>query len=468
MKRISEKKSNKIIDKRRNKEQKKKILFLQIMGLFICLGIVLVIANFFRQKLSDHTISKMIVSTEEETKVSLITESFVETIPETTITPTETTEIPLPETEPTLPEPTELLPENPVAEAYFGTLPVASRAEPLRSFEARAIYIGMLGFDTTVVDFIRDTHINSVVIDLKESDGVKFNTKNQLAHEIDAVYSGAIDLRSVIEQYHAEDIKVIGRIVCFKDPLLAEKEPDRSIKGASGTPLLFSNEDRKNFINPYDVRNWEYNIELALEAVEAGVDEIQFDYVRFPVGNTTTGERPYFGEPDVTPEKYEVIDRFLQTARIRIQDEYGVPLSADVFGIILSGGASGDNLGQNWETVGLTGISAVCPMVYPSHYALNSGLNGHTFPKPDLQPYEVIYHALLSGKDIADTPGFSVVRPYLQAFTASWIGSGNYLSPYRYEHINAQIKAVYDAGYKEWILWNPGAYYPEGVYDGVQ
>ena len=38
---------------------------------------------------------------------------------------------------------------------------------------------------------------------------------------------------------------------------------------------------------------------------------------------------------------------------------------------------------------------------------------------------------------------------------------------YGYDQINAQIKAVQDAGYSEWILWNPAAKYPEGAYDGA-
>jgi hypothetical protein len=70
------------------------------------------------------------------------------------------------------------------------------------------------------------------------------------------------------------------------------------------------------------------------------------------------------------------------------------------------------------------------------------------------------------GKTAASVDGYSVVRPYLQAFTASYIGEGNYMT-YGYEQINAQIKAVYDAGYTEWILWNPAAKYPEGAYDGA-
>ena len=50
------------------------------------------------------------------------------------------------------------------------------------------------------------------------------------------------------------------------------------------------------------------------------------------------------------------------------------------------------------------------------------------------------------------------VRPWLQDFTASWVkGHINY-GP---GEIRAQIQAVYDAGYEEWILWNASNHYTE-------
>ena len=45
----------------------------------------------------------------------------------------------------------------------------------------------------------------------------------------------------------------------------------------------------------------------------------------------------------------------------------------------------------------------------------------------------------------------AVVRPWLQAFTATWVDG--HIS-YGGEQIRQQIQAVYDAGYEEWILWN--------------
>ena len=51
------------------------------------------------------------------------------------------------------------------------------------------------------------------------------------------------------------------------------------------------------------------------------------------------------------------------------------------------------------------------------------------------------------------------VRPWLQDFTATWVKGHIKYGP---EQIRAQIQAVYDAGYEEWILWNASNRYTEG------
>ena len=53
----------------------------------------------------------------------------------------------------------------------------------------------------------------------------------------------------------------------------------------------------------------------------------------------------------------------------------------------------------------------------------------------------------------------ATVRPWLQDFTATWVKGHISYGP---EEIRAQIHAVYDAGYEEWILWNAANRYTEG------
>ncbi|MDD2579167.1 MAG: GTP-binding protein [Clostridia bacterium] len=376
---------------------------------------------------------------------------------------TETTAEPTPP-----PQVTPALIEEPIVTDFFGPLPTASQVVPLNHLELRALYIGAAANMDQAIEIARTTEVNAVVIDLKESDGIKYESTVPLALENGLVHR-AYDIQSVVDRLHAEDIKVIGRIVCFKDPLLAEKRSDLSIRDASGNRLFFNNEGGKPFVSPYNEDVWQYNIDIALEAIEYGVDEIQFDYVRFPTGSTSTGAKPYFGPEETVPSRIQAINRFLQVARVQIQDERGIPLGADVFAIILTSDLDGRNLGQDWTTVGLTGIDNVCPMIYPSHYANDSTthymgngkgtvLNGVHFTKPDLHPYDVMYHALVARKEATEQEGYSVNRPYLQAFTASYLPEGYYMT-YGPQQILDQIRAIEDAGFSEWICWNPRAEY---------
>lgn len=360
----------------------------------------------------------------------------------------------------------EKLPTNPLSDKYWGPLPQLDGGVTVNRKEVQGLYIGAAFNLDANIEIAKNSNINSFVIDLKETNQIYFNSSNPIAQEVGYV-TNTYDLESICQKCHDNDIWVIGRIVCFKDVNLANKYPDRAICDSNGEVLFFNNEGSEAFINPYDQRNWDYLIELASEAISMGVDEIQFDYVRFPTGSSTTGSEPYYGLTEEVPTKSDAINRFLQTARLRIQDTLGIPVSADIFGIAVSSQIDGDILGQNWANVGFTGVDTLCPMIYPSHYALGTMMNGHVFEHPDLEPYDVMYSALQLGSQYHNQAGYAIVRPYCQAFTASYIGSGNYMH-YDYTAINDQIRAIQDQGLTEFILWNPSGEYPQGLYGGNQ
>lgn len=83
---------------------------------------------------------------------------------------------------------------------------------------------------------------------------------------------------------------------------------------------------------------------------------------------------------------------------------------------------------------------------------------------PDAHPYETVSTAMQgSAEELQEIPEAerAVVRPWLQAFTATWVPG--HIS-YNGTQIREQIQAVYDAGYEEWILWNAtNRYSPDGL-----
>jgi hypothetical protein len=304
------------------------------------------------------------------------------------------------------------------------------------------------------IELAKRTEINSYVIDIKDDDGyVGYESNLPAVREIGA-WKKKYDVDKVLKAFHDNNIHIIGRVVCFKDPVLSSKRADLAVKNINGG--LWRDNHKLTWLNPYNRGSWPYLIDIAKEAVNKGFDEIQFDYIRFP--NDGNKKAMDFGNPGM--EKYEAINEFLAYARKELP---GVVLSADVFGIICESPADTEDIGQYLELIGKD-VEYISPMVYPSHYAVGQVVNNVKFSKPDMDPYGVVYNSLIKAKNrISQAEGYKAqVRPYLQDFTATWLGKG-YYQTYGPTQVRQQIKAVYDAGYDEWILWDAGNTYSESA-----
>lgn len=311
----------------------------------------------------------------------------------------------------------------------------------------------------SLISIAQNTEINSFVVDIKDDDGlVSYASNIPAVREINA-FSHKYNIDKLIPKLHDNGIYVIGRLVCFKDPVLSSKRPDLAVKNTSGG--LWKDNFKMTWLDPYNKTSWPYLIEIAKEALTKGFDEIQFDYVRFP--NDGDKKAMVFNTTD--KKKYEVINEFLAYAKSELP---GAIISADVFGIICESPKDTEDIGQYLELIGKD-IEYISPMVYPSHYAFGQIVNKVAFQKPDLDPYGVVYNSLVKAKNrISAVEEYKAdVRPYLQGFTASWLRSGNYQT-YGAKQIREQIKAVYDAGYTEWIIWDPANKYPIEAFEKEQ
>lgn len=324
----------------------------------------------------------------------------------------------------------------------------------VKDIKVKALYltgwtVGSMKKVEHYVNLAKATEINSYVIDIKDDDGY-VGYESQLAEVKDiGAWKKKYDVDKVLKTFHDNNVHIIGRIVSFKDPVLSSAKPELAIKDKRGGLYKTRNTDGKmiTWLNPYEKGSWPYLVKIAKEAAGKGFDEIQFDYVRF----ANDGAMKNMDFSVYTQPKHEAIDEFLAYARKELP---GVVLSADVFGIICESPADTEGIGQNLDTIGKN-IDYISPMAYPSHYALGQIVNGVMFPKPDMDPYGVVYNTLLKAKNrIAQISDYKAnVRPYLQDFIATWIGKGNYQA-YGAEQVRQQIKATYDAGYDEWILWD--------------
>lgn len=322
-------------------------------------------------------------------------------------------------------------------------------APPRERVEVRGIYVtGMMaGSDQldALLDLTDETELNTMVIDVKDDGGrVTFETQLECVCQIEAQTRYIRDIDALMARLKEHGVYTIARIVCFKDPWLAEKRPELALKTPEGTPVTDAN--GLAWVNPCREEVWDYLSQIACEAAARGFDEIQFDYVRFPIGEVA--DAADYGVELTGSVRQQTITDFLTYAKERVEPT-GAAVTADVFGTIIGSETDKERTGQDYA--GLGGIiDVLCPMVYPSHYG--NGVFG--LEVPDAQPYETVYAALTGSKEeLADIdPQIRArVRPWLQAFTASWVEG--HIS-YGGEQIRQQIQAVYDAGCREWILWN--------------
>mgnify|MGYP001230789985 CR=1 FL=1 len=383
---------------------------------------------------------------------------------------------PAPEEE-TSPAETETVEETPVVEETSGIKvienvgPDKNRTVSLRivdennpalpgreAVKVRGIYIsgpmaGSTELFRNILDSAAGTEINTVVIDFKDDQGrITCPVDSPVASEIGACRPYVQDMKGLIASLKERGLYVIARVVAFRDPWLAEKKPEWSLHLADGS--LYRDRQGMAWVDPYRKEVWDYLVEVGTEAKEAGFDEVQFDYIRFSTEGTM---RDVVFDEAVTGgrSKTDVITEFVKYAYENLASQ-GLFVSADVFGTIIGSDIDAQAVGQVYTEMAKH-LDYICPMIYPSHY----GPGNFGLEHPDTMPYETVLEALKKSQTVmaqaAEADGHvssqAIVRPWLQDFTASYLGEGNYI-PYGYNEVQRQIQAVKDAGYDEWMLWS--------------
>lgn len=287
------------------------------------------------------------------------------------------------------------------------------------------------------------TEINAMVIDVKDATGyVAYDSNVPLVKELKLEERRIRDIDGLIATLREHKLVPIARIVCFNDPILAVRRPEYAVRSKSGG--IWRDNKKSAYTNPYDKRVWKYLVDLGEDAAERGFREIQFDYVRFP-SDGKISDAVYRG---AAGSHEDAIAAFLAYARGRLEKR-GVWVSADVFGLTLY--VKDDlGVGQKIEKVSRN-VDIVSPMIYPSHYYAGA----YKQKNPNAHPYEIITAAMKDATKRLQGSG-AIVRPWLQDFSLHGV-------TYGVEQVKAQIKAVEEQGYTEWLLWDPSLKYTEGA-----
>lgn len=287
---------------------------------------------------------------------------------------------------------------------------------------------------------LRENGINTIVFDVKDIPGIiSYLSHVPAVQELDTHNKRTVDdIAALIRIFKSLDYYVIARTAVFRDHLLVKKKPEYAIQSRS-TGRTWNEGSKELWCDPTNKYVQDYNIAIALELAHYGVDEIQFDYIRFPtVGNLSDASYAWhFGKM----QKEEVIAQFLKRASEELHAS-NTRVSIDIFGVV-AWGKSVDikKTGQKIELLARY-CDVISPMLYPSHF--NDDFDG--FNKPGDNPYYFIYQGC---KRVKARAGNTRVRPWLQAF--KWR-----VSNYNEDYILKQVKASNDAGAGGYLFWNAG------------
>lgn len=310
-----------------------------------------------------------------------------------------------------------------------------------------------------LVKMIQNTDLNSMVIDVKDDFGNLTFQPDKSSPYFDISKNYIKDPKKLIAVLEQKQIYPIARIVVFKDTVLANNKPEWSFKVGD---RIWKNGRGESFVNPFLKEVWDYNVNVAIEAAKLGFQEIQFDYVRFPEGFERRDDELIYQLGEYKNSKHNNVKKrvsavtdFVAYAKGKLES-YQVDVSVDIFGYTATL-PEAPGIGQNFSKIS-EHVDVISSMIYPSHWTSYFGI-----AKPDLEPYRLITeYAKLENKKLEQLKERPTSRPWIQDFTASYLGKGNY-KPYGKEEVEAQIRALNEQGIYEFLLWNAGNTYTGGV-----
>ena len=243
-------------------------------------------------------------------------------------------------------------------------------------------------------------------------------------------------LTKLTDELHQEGFIVTVRLVTFKDDHLVLTRPDLGVKVNGG---LYRDRKGGKWANPYLDEVRLYNALIAESAALSGVDEVQFDYIRFPA----EGSARYASFPQEKEgvSRVDIICQFLKDVRARLAP-YNTSMAVDIFGVTAWQSKKDiASLGQDLKQMAKY-LDVISPMLYPSHF--HAGYDGYA--NPGAAPYHFMKYGTKRSVEILSGEATRLV-PWIQGF--------NMLSPnFGPNYIIEQIRGAKEEGAKGFLIWN--------------
>jgi len=316
--------------------------------------------------------------------------------------------------------------------------------QPRRDFEPdkralgrRAMYISYSFTQNDnyarLLNLLRYLKFNAVVINLKDDYGsIRVPVTDPIIKQVPGAVNPYVNVLRTIKRLKSDGMYVIARQVCFKDDkVYGFRENKYAVKNAAGFPFRKGPE---KWVDGFSEFVWDYNIAVAKELERAGVDEIQFDYIRFPDIRGEIDNRKFDFKREGQSMR-EALASFLIKARGSLR----LPISVDIFGYTAIY-QWGDWIGQDVTELSRY-VDVTSPMFYPSHYT-----GGYAAGYGAKRIYYTIY---LSCKRARELSGSVIIRPYIQAFYYKDNADG-----YCVDYIGWELDGLAESGVKDYIFWN--------------
>ncbi|WP_210371670.1 putative glycoside hydrolase [Borreliella garinii] len=304
--------------------------------------------------------------------------------------------------------------------------------------------------------FIKDSGMNAVVIDFKDDNGnLTYSSKLSLPNRLGSI-KNLIDVSYILKKARELGIYVIARCVVFKDAKLyyynnfkhalwnkrTNKPWAHFIKKVDSSGLV-KYVQVEHWVDIFSPATWEYNLSIAKEIQSLGVDEIQFDYIRFPSDGPV-----YFATSKMNKYEMRPVDA-LESFLIMAREQLYIPISVDIYGY--NGWFPTNSIGQSIAMLS-DYVDVISPMFYPSHYTNDFLPSNSYYTKRAYKIYK-------EGSDRAFMFSLDgvVIRPYVQAFL---LGKERFVDDEVYlNYLKFQLKGVKESLGSGFSLWNASNVY---------
>ncbi len=197
--------------------------------------------------------------------------------------------------------------------------------------------------------------------------------------------------------------------------------------------VVFS--DGGNYDQIHSQAHWEEKLKFAQDAIKAGADAIQLDYIRY------SSKEP--ANPQHAKDVYQIIKWF----KTRINAANNTPMEIDIFGEVSYHPSM--HIGQDLKMFS-DSVDGMNPMVYPSHF--------WPYQKYSAEPYKTINTSLNALEAQFNGKAPFKVHAFIEAANFHYLKKTSNADKQKY--LLQEIRAVEDSkGVSGWYVWSANNVY---------